>query len=84
MSDLLAPNDHRNGKKHDEDVDASLGAEGVDVAGLVDPGDDAVEEAEGDDVLGDESVEGDGGLKRGLQSTFRPTTSVRASALTGR
>lgn len=53
MSNLLAPDDDWDSEKHDEDVDAGLGAEGVDVAGLVDPGDDAVEEAEGDDVLGD-------------------------------
>lgn len=51
VSNLLAPDDHRDGEKHDEDVDAGLRAERVDVACLVDPGDDAVEEAEGDDVL---------------------------------
>lgn len=57
MSNLLAPNDHRDDEKHDEDVDSSLGAKGVDVAGLVDPWDDAVEEAEGDDVLGEGLVQ---------------------------
>lgn len=60
MANLLAPDNHGDGKKHDEDVDTGLGAEGVDVACLVNPWDDAVEEAEGDDVLGDRLARGKG------------------------
>ena len=52
MSHLLAEKYDGKSKHHDEDVNASLSAECVDVACLGDPGDNGVEEAECDNILG--------------------------------
>jgi hypothetical protein len=51
VSDARPKYDQRNRKKHDGNVDPSLRPKGIDVAGLGDPWQDAVEEAEGEDVL---------------------------------
>jgi hypothetical protein len=51
VSDARPKNDQRNRKKHDGNVDPSLRPKSIDVAGLGDPWQDAVEEAEGEDVL---------------------------------
>jgi hypothetical protein len=53
MSDLLAESDqHCHPQADDGHKYASLCAKAVDVADLLDPWHDAVEEAKGDDVLG--------------------------------
>lgn len=74
VSDALSEYGHWNRKGHYQNVDASLRAEGVDVACFHDPWNDAVKETEGNDILKVCSV---GCSKRACGFkllTFRPLT----------
>ena len=82
VSNPLPKDDHRNGKKHDQNVYSSLSSERVDIAVFCHPRDNAVQESEGDNVLQRVSISTL--ARKGDRLTLRPLTSSRASALTGR
>lgn len=51
MPHFLAEDDDWDGEQHDQHIYASLRAESIDISGFRHPWNDAVQEAEGDDVL---------------------------------